>query len=275
MLCTPASGQLPSAPVPGHFTLMTDAASRPLLTVLIPALNEAESIETVVREARDVITASIPQSRFIIIDDGSTDGTAEALGGLMAEDDRIRLIQHPKRSGKSAALRTGMIAARSLWVATMDGDGQDDPRSILDMVAEIDLTTVGDRALVAGWRQNRTDGNSRKFASRFANHLRRSLLNDACPDTACGLKLVVRDLFLAMPFFDALHRYIPAFTRHLGFSYVSVPVVNRARAAGESKYTNLGRAMAGFFDLMGVVWLMRRTHVPAAQLLLGRSADEV
>lgn len=249
---------------------MTDTASRPLLTVLIPALNEAESIESVVREARDVITAAIPASHFIVIDDGSTDGTAEALTGLMADDNRIRLVRHPRRSGKSAALRTGMIAARSIWVATMDGDGQDDPRSILDMVAEIDLTQAGERALVAGWRQNRTDGNSRKFASRFANGLRSSLLNDSCPDTACGLKLVVRDLFLAMPFFDALHRYIPAFTRHLGFSYVSVPVVNRARAAGQSKYTNIGRAMAGLFDLMGVVWLMRRTHVPAPELLLGR-----
>ncbi|HCY55970.1 MAG TPA: glycosyl transferase, partial [Oceanicaulis sp.] len=175
---------------------MTVSADCPRLTILIPALNEAESIESVVREARDVITAAIPETEFLVIDDGSTDGTAEALAGLMAEDSRIRLIRHPKRSGKSAALRTGMIAARSIWVATMDGDGQDDPRSILDMVAEIDLDVTGERALVAGWRQNRTDGNSRKFASRFANGLRSSLLNDSCPDTACGLKLVVRDLFL-------------------------------------------------------------------------------
>ena len=254
---------------------MASSVRVPRLTVLIPALNEAQSIDSVVREARDVITAAIPDTEFLVIDDGSTDGTAEALSGLMAQESRIRLIRHPKRSGKSAALRTGMIAARSIWVATMDGDGQDDPRSILDMVAEIDLDVAGERALVAGWRQNRTDGNSRKFASRFANGLRSSLLNDSCPDTACGLKLVVRDLFLAMPFFDALHRYIPAFSVHLGFSYVSVPVVNRARAAGESKYTNIGRAAAGLFDLMGVVWLMRRTHVPAPELLLGRQSGDV
>lgn len=252
---------------------MTVSADRPRLTILIPALNEAESIEGVVREARDVLTAAIEGVAFIVIDDGSTDGTAQALAGLIAEDSRISVISHPVRSGKSAALRTGMIAARSLWVATMDGDGQDDPRSILDMVAAIDLDTVGECALVAGWRSNRTDGNSRKFASRFANYLRSSLLNDSCPDTACGLKLVVRDLFLAMPFFDAVHRYIPAFTGHLGFKYVNVQVVNRARAAGQSKYTNIGRAAAGLFDLMGVVWLMRRTHVPAPELLLGRGVS--
>lgn len=253
---------------------MTQTAPSPRLTVLIPALNEADSIDAVVREARDVITAAIPETDFIVIDDGSTDGTAQALSALLAEEPRIRLIRHPRRSGKSAALRTGMIAARSLWVATMDGDGQDDPRSILDMAGEIDLDAVGERALVAGWRANRTDGNSRKFASHLANGLRRNLLNDDCPDTACGLKLVVRDLFLAMPFFDALHRYIPAFTRHLGFGYVSVKVVNRPRAAGESKYTNLGRAFAGLFDLMGVIWLMRRTHTPGPQLLLGRTTRE-
>jgi len=210
---------------------------------------------------------------FIIVDDGSTDGTAQALAGLVAEDSRISVISHPVRCGKSAGLRTGMIAARSLWIATMDGDGQDDPRAFLDMLPLVDLDMVGECALIAGCRSNRTDGNSRKYASRFANFLRSNLLNDSCPDTGCGLKLIVRDLFLAMPYFDALHRYVPAFTGHLGFKYVNVPVVNRARVGGQSKYTNIGRAAAGLFDLMGVVWLMRRTHVPAPQLLLGRGVN--
>jgi dolichol-phosphate mannosyltransferase len=138
-----------------------------------------------------------------------------------------------------------MLQARAIWVATMDGDGQDDPRSVVDMAKAVDLSTVGEVGLVAGNRTNRTDGANRKFASRFANGLRRSLLNDDCPDTACGLKLIVRDVFLAMPFFDALHRYLPALTRHLGYDIVNVPVVNRARTAGASKYTNLGRAAAG------------------------------
>lgn len=160
-----------------------------------------------------------------------------------------------------------MLQARSYWVATMDADGQDDPAAILDMAAAIDLATTGETGLVAGCRTNRTDGGSRKIASRFANGLRRSLLNDSCPDTGCGLKLIQRDVFLAMPFFDALHRYLPAMTGHLGWKTVNVPVVNRPRTAGQSKYTNIGRAFAGFFDLMGVVWLMRRTTVPDRDLL--------
>ena len=185
--------------------------------------------------------------------------------GLLADRDAVR---EAVRAGKSAALRTGMLAGRALWAATMDGDGQDDPRSVVDMAAAVDLSSVGETGLVAGVRTNRTDGANRKFASRLANNLRRTLLNDDCPDTACGLKLIVRDLFLALPFFDALHRYLPALSRHLGYEIVCVPVVNRARSAGESKYTNLGRAAAGLFDLLGVIWLMRRTHAPSPDFVL-------
>jgi len=137
----------------------------------------------------------------------------------------------------------------------------------------VDLTTVGEAGLVAGCRTNRTDGANRKWASRFANGLRRSLLNDDCPDTACGLKLIPRDVFLVLPFFDALHRYLPALTGHLGFRTICVDVENRPRAAGASKYTNLGRAAAGLFDLLGVIWLMRRTHTPGRELLLGARGD--
>ena len=239
----------------------------PGISVVIPAYNEAESIESVVREAIGVFEGSFSSFEIIVIDDGSADDTAGALADLAAADARVRVIRHPNRAGKSAALRTGMLRARAIWAATMDGDGQDDPRSIVEMAQAVDLSTVGEVGLVAGARTNRTDGANRKFASRFANGLRRSLLNDDCPDTACGLKLIVRDVFLAMPFFDALHRYLPALTRHLGYDIVNVPVVNRARAAGRSKYTNLGRAAAGAFDLLGVIWLMRRTHSPGPDML--------
>lgn len=240
----------------------------PALSVVIPAYEEAASIADVVREAIEVFDAAFESFEIVVVDDGSADDTAGALADLASSDLRLRVIRHPRRAGKSAALRTGMLAAQAIWVATMDGDGQDDPRSIVDMAAAIDLSTIGDVALVAGCRANRTDGANRKLASRFANGLRRSLLNDDCPDTACGLKLIVRDVFLAMPFFDALHRYLPALTGHLGFSVACVDVVNRPRAAGSSKYTNLGRAAAGLFDLLGVIWIMRRTHVPGRELLL-------
>ncbi len=243
----------------------TDIA--PDISVVIPAYNEAESIVAVVREAISVFDEAFSSFEIIVIDDGSADDTAGALSELAGEDRRVRVVRHRQRSGKSAALRTGMLHARAIWAATMDGDGQDDPRSVVDMAKAVDLSTVGEVGLVAGNRTNRTDGANRKFASRLANGLRRSLLNDDCPDTACGLKLIVRDVFLAMPFFDALHRYLPALTRHLGYEIVNVPVVNRARAAGQSKYTNLGRAAAGLFDLLGVIWLMRRTHTPGPELL--------
>jgi len=246
----------------------------PRLSIVIPAFNEAESIESVVREAVGVFEPDLESFEIVVVDDGSDDDTAGALAALAAEDQRVRVIRHPRRSGKSAALRTGMIAANGLWAATMDGDGQDDPRSVLAMAAAVDLTGVDEVGLVAGCRTNRTDGANRKFASRFANGLRRTLLNDDCPDTACGLKLIVRDLFLALPFVDALHRYLPALVGHLGYKTLNVAVVNRPRSAGSSKYTNLGRAAAGVFDLMGVIWLMRRTHTPGRELLLrGRSTE--
>lgn len=240
----------------------------PRLSIVIPAFEEAESIAAVVSEAIEVFDGALESFEIIVVDDGSADNTAGALTALAEGEPRLRVIRHPSRAGKSAALRTGMIQARAIWVATMDGDGQDDPRSILDMTGAVDLTTVGDVGIVAGCRKNRTDGANRKLASRLANSLRRTLLNDDCPDTACGLKLVVRDVFLAMAFFDALHRYMPAMTRHLGYEVACVDVVNRPRAAGASKYTNFGRAIAGFFDLLGVIWLMRRTHTPGRELLL-------
>ncbi len=245
----------------------------PDISIVIPAYNEADAINSVVEEAMGVFEAAFASFEIVVVDDGSADKTAEALKELAERDDRVRVILHPQRAGKSAALRTGMLQARAIWVATMDGDGQDDPLSVVDMAKAVDLSQVGEVGLVAGNRTNRTDGANRKFASRFANGLRRSLLNDDCPDTACGLKLIVRDVFLAMPFFDALHRYLPALTRHLGYDIVNVPVVNRARTAGESKYTNLGRAAAGLFDLLGVIWLMRRTHTPGPELLRRPSED--
>ena len=240
----------------------------PDLSIVIPAFNEAESIETVVLEALEVFKDGFGSFEIIVVDDGSDDNTAGALEDLSAREPSLSVIRHPNRSGKSAALRTGFLAARALWVATMDGDGQDDPRSIVEMARVIDLSKVEQVGVVAGCRANRTDGANRKFASRLANGLRRSLLNDDCPDTACGLKIIARDLFLVFPFFDALHRYLPALAGHLGFETSNVVVVNRPRNAGESKYTNIGRAAAGLFDLLGVIWLMRRTHYPSSQLLL-------
>ncbi|MEE4208492.1 MAG: glycosyltransferase family 2 protein [Parvularcula sp.] len=234
-------------------------------TIIIPVFNEAENIVTVIAEALEATEDH--RAAIIVVDDGSSDGTADRVEQADFGE-RVRLIRHPRRSGKSAALRTGMIAAQTIWVGTMDGDGQDNPEDLVAMTREVRLSEVAEVGLVGGVRKNRTDGSSRKTASRFANGLRQRLLRDDCPDTACGLKLVARDLFLAMPFYDSLHRYLPAWNKHFGFDAVYVPVTNRERMAGASKYSNFGRAVAGFFDLMGVVWLMRRTSVPSGRLLL-------
>ena len=241
--------------------------SLPPLSLVIPVFNEAGNIGDVLREAHEALKDHF-DIEIIAVDDGSDDGTVEAIAAISHEIPAVKTIRHPKRSGKSAGLRTGFIAARGPWVATMDGDGQNDPCDIVKMADGLDLTKVGEIGLVAGVRQRRNDGWSRWIASRVANGLRKSLLRDDCPDTACGLKLLPRDLFLAMPFFDALHRYMPALTRHLGYDTRVVPVNDRPRATGESKYTNVGRAFAGAVDLLGVIWLLRRTKVPGPALLL-------
>ncbi|QNL17926.1 glycosyltransferase family 2 protein [Hyphobacterium sp. CCMP332] len=243
------------------------------LSIVIPVHNEAGNIDSVMAEAVDVFSAAFEAFHIIAVEDGSTDATWEKLTALGARYPHVTAIQHPNRAGKSAALRTGFLAAKTLWVATMDGDGQDDPQSVVDMASKIDLASLDAPALVCGCRTNRTDGANRKWASKIGNAIRRFMLRDDCPDTACGLKVIPRDLFLALPFFDSLHRYLPPLTRYLGFDQIYVDVVNRARISGETKYTNVGRAFAGFFDLMGVNWLMRRTHIPSKALLFAPKDD--
>lgn len=246
--------------------------ARAPLSVVVPVYNEAGNIADVVAEAVAKLAPHFAL-QVIVVDDGSDDGTAEALAGADAADADLRVIRHPRRSGKSAALRTGVLAAAGPWIATMDGDGQNDPADIRRMAKAVeDLKSVGHIGLVAGIRRKRNDGASRKLASRFANGLRRRLLKDDCPDTACGLKLIPRAVFLALPFYDSLHRYLPAWVRHLGFETRYVDVDDRPRGTGRSKYSNLGRGAAGIVDLLGVSWLMRRTSVPAPHLLVPEPA---
>lgn len=243
------------------------------LSIVIAMHNEADNVDAVMDEAVAAFSAAFERFNIIAVEDGSADATWAKIEGAAARHPQITAIQHPQRAGKSAALRTGFLAAKTLWVATMDGDGQDNPQSVIDMVSKIDLTSLEAPALVCGCRTNRTDGANRKWASKIGNGIRRFMLRDDCPDTACGLKVIPRDLFLALPFFDSLHRYLPPLTRYLGFDQIYVDVVNRARISGETKYTNVGRAFAGFFDLMGVNWLMRRTHIPSKALLFAPKDD--
>ncbi len=234
----------------------------PRYSVVIPVFNEADAIAGVVAELLEVLSVRLEQDgefEVILVDDGSSDATLDILQGLAAAEPRLRVLAHDGRASKSAALRSGIRVACAPWILTMDGDGQNDPRDLSALLAAARAEARPPTGLVAGVRQRRIDTIAKRLASRFANGLRRLLLRDTCPDTGCGLKAVRRDLFLAFPFFDSLHRYLPALTRRYGYGVALVPVDDRARAAGSSKYSNLDRAFAGFFDLMGVVWLLRRT----------------
>ncbi len=202
-------------------------------------------------------------TEIIFVDDGSTDGTVARLTPELDPARGIRLLRHARRCGKSAALLTGISAARSPWIVTMDGDRQNDPRDLPRMIALVENATAPIPALVAGLRAQRRDTLARRFASRFANGLRKALLGDDCPDTACGLKLMRRDVFLGLPLFDGLHRFFPALIKIHGYRVAFLRVNDRPREAGRSKYGNLSRAVVGIADLLGVMWLRLRTTLPA------------
>jgi dolichol-phosphate mannosyltransferase len=198
---------------------------------------------------------------IVYVDDGSTDTTADILARQSAADARVRLVRHPRRCGKSMAVRTGVLAARAEWIATLDGDGQNDPADIAAMLRTA-WAAKGAAPLVCGIRVKRDDPRSRLIATRFANGLRRRVLNDDCPDTGCGLKVFRRDDFLLLPVFEGQHRYMPALFARYGHPSINMPVKHRPRLKGVSKYTNWGRALVGVVDLLGVIWLTKRTRAP-------------
>ncbi|MEM7670142.1 MAG: glycosyltransferase family 2 protein, partial [Pseudomonadota bacterium] len=221
---------------------------------------EAENVELM---AREIATACDPIGPFevIFVNDGSTDATAERIAGLRGELPWLREVRHAAPCGQSAAVRSGVLAARARIVCTIDGDGQNPPSEIPKLVAPL-LDGPDTLGLVAGQRIDRQDTASKKLASRIANALRRRILRDDTRDTGCGLKAFPRAVFLGLPFFDHLHRYLPALVRRDGFEIALVDVSHRARGAGASKYTNFGRALVGVQDLLGVWWLLRRRRVP-------------
>jgi dolichol-phosphate mannosyltransferase len=168
------------------------------------------------------------------------------------------VIHHVAQSGQSTAIRNGVKAARGAWIATLDGDGQNDPADIPKLIAMRE-ESPREIKLYAGWRVNRQDSASKRFGSRFANAIRRRLLRDDTPDTGCGIKLFERAAFLDLPYFDHMHRYLPALMQRAGWRVKSVPVNHRPRGMGVSKYNNLNRALVGISDLRGVGWLIKRS----------------
>ena len=236
----------------------------PRFTVVVPMLDEAGNIEPL---AREIAEACTPLGRFeaIFVNDGSTDATADRIAALRATCPWLREVRHARTCGQSAALRSGVIAAISPVICTLDGDGQNPPAEILKLLAPLlDPAPDGQTrpGLVAGQRTGRRDTASRRLASRLANRVRAALLHDDTRDTACGLKAFPREVFLALPFFDHMHRYLPALVRREGHRVVRVDVSHRARRHGVSKYTNTGRAIVGIWDLIGVWWLLHRRRLP-------------
>nr|WP_148219787.1 glycosyltransferase family 2 protein [Azospirillum sp. B510] len=229
------------------------------LSVVVPVFNEAENVLPLLEEIERALT---PAGGFeiIFVDDQSEDDTQARLAPAV-EAGRLRVLRHVNRSGQSAAVRSGVKAARGEFVVTLDGDGQNDPADIPALFALVSAGKPGAPVLVGGIRRKRQDSLSKRWASKAANAIRQSLLQDGCTDSGCGLKLFRRDAFLDLPFFGAMHRFLPALFRAHGHPVAYVPVNHRPRERGVSKYNNWRRGLIGVVDLLGVYWLKRRTKL--------------
>lgn len=228
----------------------------PALSVVVPMHDEADNAAPLVAEIVAALRGRLA-FEIVCVDDASRDGTADRLAALAGEVPELRVLGHAGQCGQSTALRTGISAARGAWIATLDGDGQNDPADIPLLLAERDRAGPG-LGLVAGWRTTRRDTPIRRWSSRIANAVRGRLLRDDCPDTGCALKLFPRRAFLELPAFDHMHRFLPALFRRDGWQVRNVPVNHRPRLRGRSKYGVANRLWVGLVDLAGVAWLLRR-----------------
>ncbi|MGH8162805.1 MAG: glycosyltransferase family 2 protein [Rhodanobacteraceae bacterium] len=230
--------------------------SMPDLSVVVPVFNERDNVPPLLAEIATALRGHVDYE-IVYVDDASSDDSLAVLKAERANHPELRVIRHFKQSGQSTAIRSGVRAARGEWIATLDGDGQNDPADIpklLNARAHADQKIK----LFAGWRTTRRDTFSKRISSRIANGVRSRMLRDATPDTGCGLKLFEREIFLALPYFDHMHRYLPALVRRAGYNSVSIPVGHRPRTRGVSKYGMWDRLWVGLADLRGVAWLMRR-----------------
>jgi dolichol-phosphate mannosyltransferase len=230
-----------------------------LISVVIPVCNEEDNVIPLAREIEAALRGSHP-FEILFVDDGSTDGTAEAVRDARRAIPEVRLLRHSRRSGQSAAVASGVRRARGEWIATLDGDGQNDPGDFPAMLDALAAARGSDPEvrLVMGNRVTRRDTWLRRLSSRVANGVRGWLLDDGTPDTGCGIKLMHRDTFLELPFFDHMHRFLPALYQRQGAKVISVPVNHRPRTRGTSKYGLNNRLWVGIVDLYGVMWLKSR-----------------
>lgn len=235
----------------------------PDLSVVVPVYNERDNIPPLLDEIVAALRGRV-SFEIVYVDDSSDDDSLEVLKIARTGIPELRVVRHLERSGQSTAIWNGVRAATGEWIATLDGDGQNDPADIPKLL-EARAQANPNIRLFAGWRTTRRDTFNKRISSRIANGVRSALLRDDTPDTGCGLKLFERQTFLLLPYFDHMHRYLPALVKRAGFESVSVPVAHRHRTRGVSKYGMLDRLWVGLADLRGVSWLMRRAKVTATE----------
>lgn len=232
------------------------------LSIVVPVRNEEANILPLLAEIHAALEHRC-EFEILYVDDGSRDGTARVLREALSRDPRLRVLSHREGCGQSAALLTGVRAARGEWVATLDGDGQNDPADLPKLLAvRDDPARPANLQLISGYRRSRRDTWLKRVSSRVANAVRSRLLRDATPDTGCGLKLIARAAYLELPFFDHMHRFLPALVQRNGGLTLSVEVNHRPRTRGRSSYGVHNRLWTGIVDLLGVMWLRRRTKRP-------------
>ena len=233
-----------------------------MISVVVPVRNEAENIIPLIEEIHRTLEGRW-DFEVIYVDDGSTDETKARLGDAGARFATLKVLRHRASCGQSAAIWTGVKAARGTWIVTLDGDGQNDPA---DIPALLEIAEAADPGapldMVAGIRRRRRDNWLKRASSRIANRVRSSLLADGVTDTGCGLKVIRRESYLALPYFDHMHRYLPALIQRSGGRLECVDVNHRPRRSGRSNYATLDRLGVGIADLMGVMWLKRRNKIP-------------
>lgn len=238
---------------------MSDALE---LSIVVPVHNEAGNVQQLVAEIAIALEGRAYE--MVFVDDASTDDTRAVLVGLKEQFPALRVLSHRKNSGQSRAIRTGVLGAKGRIIGTLDGDGQNDPADLPDLYRKLTRADAPkELKMVMGRRASRKDTAWKRFGSRFANSIRKRMLKDDCDDSGCGIKVMYRDAFLSLPYFDHIHRYMPAMMNAEGYRVEFLDVNHRERGAGRSKYTNFGRLWAALSDLRGVTWLIRRRRHPA------------
>jgi dolichol-phosphate mannosyltransferase len=240
----------------------SQSGALPELSVVVPVKDEAENVRPLIGEIVAALRGHVP-FEIVYVDDASKDGTRAALAAARAETPELRIVHHERNSGQSASVRTGVQFARAPLVVTLDGDGQNDPADIPKLLAAYRTAPPSENVkLVGGQRLKRQDSAAKRWASRAANGFRSWMLRDDTRDTGCGLKLFERRAFLDLPYFDHLHRFLPALFKRDGHGVRLVDVGHRPRTRGSSKYGVIDRALVSIRDIMGVMWLMKRRRLP-------------